>query len=100
MARRPREPGQAEQAKFRHRGALLETFHTFPTGSRMGVVPFSGFVTLEASPNPVCQPLGQHAPGPGWGCSEPSSPALWGASPRGRGRVTRGGDPRAQVSWR
>ena len=67
MARRPREPGQAEQAKFRHRGAPLETFHTFPAGSRMGVVPFSGFVTLEASPNPVCQPLGHHAPGPGWG---------------------------------
>ena len=78
MARRPREPGQAEQAKFRHRGAPLETFHTFPAGSRMGVVPFSGFVTLEASPNPVCQPLGQHAPGHGWGCSESQAPRIDG----------------------
>ena len=44
----------------------------------MGVVPFSGFVTLEASPNPVYQPLGQHAPGPDWGCSEGQAPRIDG----------------------
>lgn len=64
MARRPREPGQAMQAEPQPRGAPLETFHTFPAGSRVGIVPFSGFVTLEASLSPVCQPLGTACSGP------------------------------------
>lgn len=33
-------------------------FPHLPTGSRMGVVPVSGFLILEASLGPVCQPLG------------------------------------------
>lgn len=52
------------QAKPQHCGAPLETFHPFPPGSRMGVVTFSGFVTLEASLGPVCQPLGTACTGP------------------------------------
>lgn len=57
MARRPQEPGQARRLSL-NIGAPLETFHTFPAGFRMGVVMFSGFVTLEASLGPVCQPPG------------------------------------------
>lgn len=83
------------QAKPQHCGAPSGNFPHLLAGSRMGMVPASGFLILEASLS--ASPGGQHALGPDSGAGSKAKllglVESAGASPRSQAEVTRGGDP-------